>query len=256
MPGWCILIRRTRNRGFSLLEVLATTGVLILLIAILLPSLAKARNQARSAQCLSNLSQQGVASFMYAYERGGALPSPSQENITAPETTQAFTKIPRSTARLLSRMISRASSVFYCPAARMPPYQPADFEASLASPPTSPMDAQILYWWLANPTPDAAGRFLDVDGDGTITDEFLRTVDARRLSSVVISTDQSRQEFPLPNDGRGWYFVHGGQSLERGSVDTRGLTAWKNNLYGDGHAAFVHARDVIPRWGPSNRAGW
>jgi type II secretory pathway pseudopilin PulG len=256
MPGWCTLSCRTRNSGFSLLEVLIILAVLVLLMAILLPSMARARDQARGTQCLSNLSQQGVASFMYAYERGGNLPSPSQDNTAAYETTQVFTKIPRSTARSLSKMISRAGSVFYCPAARTPTYQPGDFDASVASPPTSPMDAQILYWWLANPTPDAASRFLDADGDGSVTDEYLRRVDARRISSVAISTDQSRQENPSVNDGRGWYFVHGGQGLPRNMVDTRGLTAWKNNLYGDGHAALVHAADVIPRWGPGNRAGW
>lgn len=257
MPGVCTPSRSLREYGFSLLELLVAVGAIALLVSILLPSLAKARDQARGAQCLANLNQQGVAGFMYAYERGGVLPTAAGSRNSVPlESATVFAKIPRSTARVLEKMVSRASSIFYCPANLTLPYKPTDFDASVTSPPNRPLDAQILYWWLANPTADAAAQFLDSDGDGWLTDEYLRKVDARRISDVTISTDQSRWENPPIQDAYGWYFVHGNQGVPRYSVNTHGLTAWKNNLYGDGHAAIVRAANVIPRWGPDNRAGW
>jgi prepilin-type N-terminal cleavage/methylation domain-containing protein len=258
MPGLCLSSRRFRKRGFSLLEVLVVVGVIALLVSILLPSLVRARDRARGTQCLGNLNQQGVAGFMYAYERGGALPAAANFRNASPiDPTPTFSRIPRNTARILERMVSRASNIYYCPANQSPSSEPSNFEASVTSSSAKPLDAQILYWWLANPSADAAARFLDSDGDGLLVDEYLRKVDARRISDVTISTDQSRQE--QPNDDRdpyGWYFDHGSQGTRRYSVDTRGLTAWKNNLYGDGHAAAVRATNVVPRWGPGNRAGW
>src|SRR5439155_22328984 len=50
-------------------------------IAILLPALARAREQAKSTQCLSNLRQLGVAAYNYAANNGGALP-PAQNSMT------------------------------------------------------------------------------------------------------------------------------------------------------------------------------
>ena len=43
--------------GFTLIELLVVVAIIALLIAILMPSLARARNQARSAACASNMKQ-------------------------------------------------------------------------------------------------------------------------------------------------------------------------------------------------------
>lgn len=52
-------------RGFTLIELLVVISIISLLIAVLLPALAKARDQARKIQCLSNIRQINVASFGY-----------------------------------------------------------------------------------------------------------------------------------------------------------------------------------------------
>lgn len=65
--------RSMPGRGFTLIEVLVVVAIIALLIAILMPSLTAARRATRSAACLSNMRQLGVASHMYAHSWKGLL---------------------------------------------------------------------------------------------------------------------------------------------------------------------------------------
>lgn len=63
-----------RRKAFTLVELLVVIGIIALLIAILLPTLSKARENANRAACLSNLRQIGTAVVMYCSENKGLLP--------------------------------------------------------------------------------------------------------------------------------------------------------------------------------------
>lgn len=66
---------RGRRTAFTLVELLVVSAIIALLVAILLPSVGRARAQARTAQCLSNLHELQATAAMYASQYRGALPA-------------------------------------------------------------------------------------------------------------------------------------------------------------------------------------
>ena len=55
-----------KSKGFTLIELLVVIAIIAILMAILMPSLNRAREQGKRAACLSNLKQLTLAWIAYA----------------------------------------------------------------------------------------------------------------------------------------------------------------------------------------------
>lgn len=64
------------RRGFTLIELLVVVAIIAILAALLLPSLAKAKQSAYRIKCVSNLKQLGAAIEMYTGDNDDRLPGP------------------------------------------------------------------------------------------------------------------------------------------------------------------------------------
>ena len=60
-----------KSRGFTLIELLVVIAIIALLMSILMPALARVKNQARTVGCRANLRQWTLFFSMYAEDNNG-----------------------------------------------------------------------------------------------------------------------------------------------------------------------------------------
>jgi prepilin-type N-terminal cleavage/methylation domain-containing protein len=205
--------------GFTLIELLVVVAILALLAAILLPSLSRARAQAKLVVCLSNLHQLGTSIISYAHDQG-VIPNGPNVQALAPflepndgtlATNQIWTgpQQPMKQRMALGLLLSRAMNVppmMYCPGDDS--NDPAEELDKILMRKIAPAYSSYLYRQLdeadghgriENLGKNGAGRkaitlALDINSLITIDPSFLRT-NHKALKVNVLYADASARTF-------------------------------------------------------------
>jgi prepilin-type N-terminal cleavage/methylation domain-containing protein/prepilin-type processing-associated H-X9-DG protein len=120
--------KSTIRPAFTLVELLVVVAIIALLIAILLPSLNKAREAGRSVVCMTHLKQIGQAILMYAGDNNQTLPY-AVATLPGTETWLSYDDLLNPylggtldlEKRKTDHYIPMKMPVFLCPSDRLPP---------------------------------------------------------------------------------------------------------------------------------------
>lgn len=115
--------RRVKPAGFTLIELLVVIAIIAILAAMLLPALQQARERGRSAKCISNCKQQGMAVAFYVDSYKGFLPSGTGQYSRFKQWTSPwvwsmieYASLPISLHRYAFKWRSVDGNILQCPA--------------------------------------------------------------------------------------------------------------------------------------------
>lgn len=189
--------------GFTLVELLVVLAIISLLIAILLPVLAAAKERANRIKCASNLHQLGIAIKMYSNDCKGQYPRTLyRADSWGPDCfeTRPTEIYPNDVTGAMFLLIKRGlvtPGVFLCPSAGTgitwrSPNPILSFDNFIWAKPYS----SILHYSYANPYPYTAGsdRQRSYRGPPKVAPDFVVMADrndAQTRYLVLLSSDPS-----------------------------------------------------------------
>ena len=98
-----------KRKNFTLIELLIVIAIIAILASMLLPALNKARKQARTAQCTSNLKQFGFTHGMYGGDYSDYVPFSITNNRLWDYILMPYLKYNN------ANLFIQSYSVFHCP---------------------------------------------------------------------------------------------------------------------------------------------
>jgi len=241
-------MRNRLVRGFTLIELLVVISIVAILVAMILPAIGRAKDIAVSTQCQSQMRQLAIGLHTYATDfKGGYVPYPMDS---------MFWMYQSSAMAIAPYFSGESKPLWYCPNianSDLPIYGYAP--QSWGTPLYSHSIWQIGYFYLAQPTAEAtppnqwSQYYIDTDGDGSKTDEYLTNIYQTdvTVSEVVIVSDSAGQ----PNIPNAWRSMHPFRP-----PNLPGNFGGVNTLFGDGHARFKKSSEVRGRWYAPLPAGW
>jgi prepilin-type N-terminal cleavage/methylation domain-containing protein/prepilin-type processing-associated H-X9-DG protein len=134
--------RSSFQEAFTLVELLVVIGIIAVLVAILLPTLSKARERSQRTACLSNLRQLGAGMIMYAGQFKDRLPNgnPLGKAKSYDGTNQVLVDF-------AAMFLESNGGVFHCPSDPDPiPRQILTADQSLPDSARVSYDFYSVYW--------------------------------------------------------------------------------------------------------------
>jgi prepilin-type N-terminal cleavage/methylation domain-containing protein/prepilin-type processing-associated H-X9-DG protein len=230
--------RRRGNQlcGFTLVELLVVVGIIALLIAMLLPALKKAREQAITASCLSNLHQIAVIVEQYSVDTNGWFPSTGRgaNYYDGVYVAPTYTNRNRSWCE---RVVWQRSAKFQVKSwdSHNPVAGRGIFKCPGAAPEYQQGNSGTIY--------DGYGinRFLSPDIGGGVG--FIRRSKIHKdhimfadgYSRIAIGTNKAYSTSWMNSGSMGVFMRHGGSRVGATGTSVNPL-AGANYLFGDGHA--------------------
>jgi len=210
------------DSGFTLIELLVVIAIIAILAAVLLPVLARARENARKATCQSNLKQIAMGVLMYTQDHDETFP------ILYPE--------PYSYARVWASWVkpyiagkagtTDADDVFKCPNVRG--YQ---------------KDTAYVAYGIARYSIAGSPSY-------NPTSEMNRPACLAEIAQPSKTIMVGEANYQHPNDPplhyRGWYYINPGYVAGRHNLDgpDERKDGWANIAFVDGHVKLYPARKL------------
>jgi prepilin-type N-terminal cleavage/methylation domain-containing protein/prepilin-type processing-associated H-X9-DG protein len=268
-------MRNFSEAGFTLVELLVVIAIIALLMAVLLPALNRAREQAKMIACLANLKQWDIISLSYAEENNGNFWS-GAFNPTDPLQIGFWWP-----AQLKEKDQDwKNNKIWFCPSAKKPMFSEdgtstgqishfsawgIESRASLASYLTSARLPQLGQNGIAG-SYGINGYCLNMRGSTLSTgSQNWRTINAKSGATVPLFLEALRYDgWPLETEGAApdpYTAVWGSNSMARYAINRhRGYT---DVLFLDGHARKVGIKELWTlKWhrnfdtaGPWTKAG-
>ncbi|OHB56943.1 MAG: hypothetical protein A2Y12_08975 [Planctomycetes bacterium GWF2_42_9] len=221
--------QRTIVRGFTLVELLVVISIIALLLAILMPSLNKAREAGRRVVCCSNLRQWGIGFMLYEQDYRGRLPM-----AYASATTGAWFQVSTMGKYLPNKSVKwdTGQEIITQGIALCPSHAAARSSKAGRS--------YAFNYYLKYPDdirPGASNRAVDFKTDPHKKDQAVLAdgcIDAPTWSGMIPVADSAQYYFS--NKGEINYYRHGGKGSQE--IGERSRYSGKGNvLFGDWHVS-------------------